>query len=231
MLLALDTATVTASLALYDLTADHLLLEMTWDARRRQTQDLLPAVQRAFDLVERSVQELTALAVTTGPGSFTGVRIGISTVKGIGLGLAQPPQVVGLPTLTVTAAPWLTIAAAQQPAPRICACIQAGRGRYNWAWFAAGGHQLLRPGVADHFAGASAEFAALLAAIPEPIWLVGECGADLCDALSGWAHVTVLDAVSSLRRASQLARLATQALGAGQGEALDALQPLYLRNP
>ena len=106
MLLALDTATATASLALYDLAADHLLLEMTWDARRRQTQDLLVTVQRALDLVERTPQQITALAVTTGPGSFTGVRIGISTVKGIGLGLAPAPQVVGLPTLTVTAAPW-----------------------------------------------------------------------------------------------------------------------------
>jgi tRNA A37 threonylcarbamoyladenosine modification protein TsaB len=52
MLLALDTATATASLALYDLAADHLLLEMTWDARRRQTQDLLPTVLQTLALVE-----------------------------------------------------------------------------------------------------------------------------------------------------------------------------------
>ena len=121
MLLALDTATTTASLALYDLAADHLLLEMTWDARRRQTQDLLATAQRALDLVERTPQQITALAVTTGPGSFTGVRIGISTVKGIGLGLAPAPQVVGLPTLTVTAAPWLAVAATVTSTPRICA--------------------------------------------------------------------------------------------------------------
>lgn len=236
MLLALDTATATASLALYDRAADHLLLEMTWDARRRQTQDLLVTAQRAFDLVERTPQQITALAVTTGPGSFTGVRIGISAVKGIGLGLAPAqgapaPQVVGLPTLTVTAAPWLALAATVTPTPRICACIQAGRGRYNWAWFAAG-DLLARPGAADHHAGTAAEFAAALAgADVSPIWLVGECGADLRDAVARLAHVFTPDDVSNLRRASQLARLAALAIAAGRTESLDSLQPLYLRNP
>ena len=236
MLLALDTATATASLALYDLAADHLLLEMTWDARRRQTQDLLATAQRAFDLVERTPQQITALAVTTGPGSFTGVRIGISTVKGIGLGLAPAPGapaplVVGLPTLTVAAAPWLAVAATVTPTSHICACIQAGRGRYNWAWFAAG-DLLARPGAADHQAGNAAEVAAALAgADVSPLWLVGECGADLHSAVAPLAHVFIPDEVSSLRRASQLARLAALAIAAGRTESLDSLQPLYLRNP
>jgi tRNA threonylcarbamoyladenosine biosynthesis protein TsaB len=230
MLLALDTATATASLALYDLAADHLLLEMTWDARRRQTQDLLPTVQRALTLVEATPQAITALAVTTGPGSFTGVRIGISTVKGIGLGLAQPTPVVGLPTLTVTAAPWLALAATLTPAPRICACIQAGRGRYNWAWFAAG-DRLARPAAAAHHVGTATAFATALAADDtQPIWLVGECGADLHAATATLSHVFMPDAVSTLRRASQLARLAALAIAAEQVDSLTALQPLYLQN-
>ncbi len=231
MLLALDTATTTASLALYDLAADHLLLEMTWDARRRQTQDLLPTVQQALALVEATPQAITALAVTTGPGSFTGVRIGISTVKGIGLGLPAPPAVVGLPTLTVTAAPWLDAVAAVQPSPRVCACIQAGRGRYNWAWFAAG-DRLARPAAGGHHVGIATAFAAALAEDDtQPIWLVGECGADLDAATAALPHVFRPDAVSTLRRASQLARLAALALAAGQVDSLTALQPLYLQNP
>lgn len=231
MILALDTTTTTASLALYDLATDHLLLEMTWDARRRQTQDLLATAQRACELVERTPQQLTALAVTTGPGSFTGVRIGISTVKGIGLGLPQRPQVVGLPTLTVTATPWLAVAAGLAPAPRICACIQAGRGRYNWAWFEAGAPDL-RPGAADHHAGTAAEFATALAAtVGAPVWLAGECGEDIRTAVAPLPHVAVLDAVSSLRRAGQLARLAAAAIAAGHADTLETLQPLYLRNP
>ena len=89
MLLALDTATATASLAVYDRTRDHLLGEMTWEGRRRQTQDLLVAARSLLDLLEVAPEQVTALAVTTGPGSFTGVRIAISAAKGIGLGLAR----------------------------------------------------------------------------------------------------------------------------------------------
>ena len=111
MLLALDTATATASVAVYDRQRGKLLSELTWQARRRHTQDLLPAVEQALAHAGAGVEQITALAVTTGPGSFTGVRIGISAVKGLGLGLAQPPQVVGIPTLSVTAAPWLDAAA------------------------------------------------------------------------------------------------------------------------
>ena len=158
MLLALDTATTTASLALYDLAHDRLLGELTWEGRRRQTQDLLTAAQDLLRLLGIAPPQLSALAVTTGPGSFTGVRIGVSTVKGIALGLPDPPRVIGLPTLCVTAAPWLALAAAIRPQPTVCACIQAGRGRYNWTYFAAG-QPLLRPTAADHFAGTAAEFA------------------------------------------------------------------------
>ncbi len=110
MLLALDTATATASVAVYDRQRRRLLSEITWQARRRHTQDLMPAVQQALAYAGAGVEQITALAVTTGPGSFTGVRIGISAVKGLGLGMVQTLQTVGVPTLSVTAAPWLDAA-------------------------------------------------------------------------------------------------------------------------
>ncbi len=117
MLLAMDTASTTASVALYDVAAARLLAEMTWEGRRRQTQELLGVVRQLLATVGVAPDALTALAVTTGPGSFTGVRIAISAAKGIGLGLTPPPAVIGVPTLSVTAAPWLPVAAACHPAP------------------------------------------------------------------------------------------------------------------
>ncbi len=229
MLLALDTATTTATLAIYDLQADLLLGELTWQARRRQTAELLPTAQALLRLLDLTPQALTALAVTTGPGSFTGVRIGVSTVKGIALGLPTLPQVIGLPTLSVTAAPWLTAAGAA--GVTVCACIQAGRGRYNWVFFDAGSHRW-RPGLNDHHAGAAVDFAAALGALaPHAIWLAGEVAPDLATAVADLAHVTLLDAVSAQRRAGNLARLAAQHLAAGEQDDLAALQPLYLRNP
>jgi tRNA threonylcarbamoyl adenosine modification protein YeaZ len=245
MLLALDTATQTASVALYDLTGDLLLAELTWQARRRHTQDTLAAAQTVLRMAGVGPTALTSLAVTTGPGSFTGVRIGISAVKGIGLGLPQPPRVVGLPTLSVTAAPWLEAAATTSPSVTVCACIQAGRGRYNWVLFASG-DLLRRPSAAEHHAGTAAEFAAALAALaPQPLWLAGEIDTALRTALSApefaapgaLAHLRVLDAVSGLRRAGHLARLAALHLAAGiaganhNGDDLARLQPLYLHGP
>lgn len=231
MYLALDTATTTASLALYDETKEQLLAEYTWEARRRQTQDLLVTAQQMLAQLDLTPQDLTALAVTTGPGSFTGVRIGISTVKGIGLGLATPPSVIGIPTPVVTAAPWLALMQRTAPDARLCALIHAGRGRYNWVFF--GSDALLwRPTVADHHGGTLAELVDALQAQPaSPIWLAGETDADVLAALQPLSHVVPIDPVSGWRRAGQLARLAALHLAAGTADDLTTLQPLYLRNP
>jgi tRNA threonylcarbamoyladenosine biosynthesis protein TsaB len=226
MLLAIDTATANASIALYDLTNAVLLAESTWQARRRHTQDLLLATQAMMAQVGAQPNQLGALAVTTGPGSFTGVRIALSVIKGIAIGLAKPPQVVGLPTLTVTAAPWLAVT--QQGAAQVWATIQAGRGRYNWAVF---GRELYHPAASDHYAGTSADFAAALASQDHPILVVGESALDLLDAVAPLSHVTVIDAISTMRRAGVLAHLAAQRITAGQTDDIKTLQPLYLQGP
>ena len=226
MLLALDTATATASLALYDLTRDTLVAEWTWQARRRHTQDLLGAAQTLLHQAGATPAALTALAVTTGPGSFTGVRIGISTVKGMALGLVTPPAVIGLPTLSVTAAPWVTPAA--QCGAEVCACIQAGRGRFNWAFLSP---EQLQPTMADHHAGTVDDFVHALGLRGGNVWLVGELTDELATRAATCAHVTVIDAVAGLRRSSALARLAAAELRAGRSDDLAALQPVYLRAP
>lgn len=231
MLLALDTATTTATLAVFDLNKQQLLAELTWEAQRRQTQDLLVAAQHLLAQLDLTPAQLTALAVTTGPGSFTGVRIAISTVKGIALGLPTQPQIIGVPTLAVTAAPWLPLLAHWQPTGLICAVIHAGRGRYNWVNFTAG-QTLWRPAVADHHTGGAAEMASALAQQPTTLIVcVGEVDAALTTALQSLPHVTVIDPISGWRRAGSLARLAALHLAAGVGDQLRALEPLYLRAP
>jgi tRNA threonylcarbamoyladenosine biosynthesis protein TsaB len=229
-LLAIDTATATASVALYDLKNHLLLAESTWQGRRRHTQELLIATQQMMAQLGVRPAQLRALAVTTGPGSFTGVRIALSVVKGIGVGLAEPPQVVGLPTLAVTAAPWLAVA--QASSAQLWAYLQAGRGRYNWVVFD-GERDDLGAGItaADHHVGSAAEMAAALAEVGQPVWLVGEVAADLSKAVAPLAHVTVVDGVSALRRAGVLAHLAAQRIAAGHVDDLTTLQPLYLQAP
>ncbi len=231
MLLAIDTATTTASLAVYNLTTQTLLAELTWEARRRQTQDLLTAAQNLLAQLDLTPQALSALAVTTGPGSFTGVRIGISTVKGIALGLPTPPRVIGIPTLAVTAAPWLATMQQLAPTSLLCGVIQAGRGRYNWATFAPD-QSLWRPVAAEHGAGTALELAEILAQVSsQTIVCVGEIDAPLSDMLHPLSHVTVIDPVSGWRRAGHLARLAARHFADGTEDDLSLLEPLYLRAP
>jgi len=250
MLLAIDTATQTASLAIYNLSTDQLLAEWTWQSRRRQTQDLLVGAQKLLAQNNLTPAQLTALAVTTGPGSFTGVRIAISAAKGIGLGLPAAPQVVGVPTLAITAAPWLPILSTFLPTSTqrkaaICAYLQAGRGRFNWVLFSHEKSQrdpLWRPTTADHHAGTTDEFVRTLAAMSDcSLCLVGESTEDLRTAVEPLSHVCYLDETTSLRRAGILARFASRHLAtnvagisATDQESLDTLtnlQPLYLQAP
>ena len=228
MLLALDTATTTASLAVYDQESKQLLAEQTWAARRRQTQDLLVTAEALLARFKLTPDAIDAVAVTTGPGSFTGVRIGISTVKGIALGLTSQPKVIGIPTLSVTAAPWL--GAARVADASICAVLQAGRGRYNWVLFN-GTDRLRRPEANDHSIGRAEDLDSFLRQRRTAVWLVGELTDELVEQSTGQAHVHVIDNISGLRRASQLARLAIEQFDAGQYDDLHDLQPLYLSSP
>ena len=125
MLLALDVASSICTVALFDPASDTVLAERVWLSRRRQTEETLPAAADALAQAGVEVDGVGILAVTTGPGSFTGVRIGISVVKGIALGLPQPPQLIGLPVLSVTAARFAPLAAAEARSCGRC-CRQGG---------------------------------------------------------------------------------------------------------
>ncbi len=231
MLLAIDTATATASLAVYDLETDHLLAELTWQARRRQTQDLLVAARSLLSQVGLTASELSALAVTTGPGSFTGVRIGISAVKGIALGLPNPPRIIAIPTLNVTAAPWLNVAKGL-PSVTISAYMQAGRGRYNWSYLSPHDDPLLRLEADDHQNGTINDLLEdLQQQQVEAIWLVGEATIELAELTDEMAQIIFIDEATSWRRAGHLARLAARCFRHEMQDSLADLQPIYLRQP
>ena len=131
MLLALDVASSICTVALFDPASDTMLAERVWVSRRRQTEETLPAVAEELAQAGVKVDSVRFLAVTTGPGSFTGVRIGISVVKGMALGLPQPPQLIGLPVLSVTrrgSCRW------QPRAPSYGRCCKRGGGASTGQW-------------------------------------------------------------------------------------------------
>lgn len=75
MLFALDTSTSWISLALFDGT--FLRYEVTWETQHHHTVELAPALERMIKSTGIKPSELTGLAVATGPGSFTSLRIGV----------------------------------------------------------------------------------------------------------------------------------------------------------
>ena len=127
MILALDTSTDMAGIALYK--ADEgVIAEQSWRSGREQTTQLMPNVQRLMSLVNARSSDLTGVAVATGPGSFSGVRTSLSAGKSIAYALELP--IWGVPSLDVLAYQQVAVTAAQ-----VCAVLNAGRGRLAWALY------------------------------------------------------------------------------------------------
>jgi tRNA threonylcarbamoyladenosine biosynthesis protein TsaB len=97
--LAMDTATRTVGLALLD--EEKILAEFYLNLGRHHSEVLLPAIDQICRLAGIAPDRIDLLASTTGPGSFTGVRIGASTVKGLALAIGKP--LVGVSTLEALA--------------------------------------------------------------------------------------------------------------------------------
>lgn len=94
-ILAVDTATTSCSVAVAD--DEDLLAEMTIDNDQTHSRHLTVLIRQVIRLAGISLSEIDGFAVTKGPGSFTGLRIGMSTVKGLAVASGRP--VVGVPTL------------------------------------------------------------------------------------------------------------------------------------
>jgi tRNA threonylcarbamoyladenosine biosynthesis protein TsaB len=100
MLLAVDCSSKTASAAL--ISADkHLLAQGFINAGLTHSETLMPLIAGLFDQTKTTVKQITRLAVTNGPGSFTGLRIGAATALGLGLSLNAP--VCGVSSLEAAA--------------------------------------------------------------------------------------------------------------------------------
>lgn len=98
-LLALDSSGLVASVAV--VTEEAMLAEYTVNYKKTHSQTLLPMLDEIVKMVELELSEVDAIAVAAGPGSFTGLRIGSATAKGLGLALKKP--VIAVPTLEALA--------------------------------------------------------------------------------------------------------------------------------
>jgi universal bacterial protein YeaZ len=94
-LLALDSSGLVATVAI--VSEDTMLAEYTVNYKKTHSQTLLPMLDEIVKMVELDLSEIDAIAVAAGPGSFTGLRIGSATAKGLGLALNKP--IIAVPTL------------------------------------------------------------------------------------------------------------------------------------
>ena len=94
-LLALDSSGLVASVAI--VTEEALLAEYTMNYKKTHSQTLVPMLDEIVKMLELDLQELDGIVVSSGPGSFTGLRIGSATAKGMGLALDKP--IISVPTL------------------------------------------------------------------------------------------------------------------------------------
>ena len=94
-ILAVDSSGLVASVALLE--DDNLIAEYTVNYKKTHSQTLLPMLDEVVRMTDTDMSSVDAIAVSKGPGSFTGLRIGSATVKGLGLALDKP--IVGIPTV------------------------------------------------------------------------------------------------------------------------------------
>ncbi|HST04275.1 MAG TPA: tRNA (adenosine(37)-N6)-threonylcarbamoyltransferase complex dimerization subunit type 1 TsaB [Chloroflexia bacterium] len=223
MILSIDTSTDITSIAIYR-PSWGVLYEQSWESGREQTTQLLPNVQRAMGLVHTTVRELTGIAVATGPGSYSGVRIGLSTAKTLAYSLGLP--LWGVPSLDALAYSQVAVTAAQ-----VCAVLSMGRHRLAWALYRTKGTQWQRltpyaNTTAEEMALATQKGGASLATL-----FCGEITAETAEALTRvlGTSAAIAPAAAGLRRASYLAELALQRANRGESDDPATLQAIYLQ--
>src|SRR5947208_1647313 len=142
-ILAIDTALGACSAAVLDLDRGGITASETVAMTRGHAEALLPLVARVMDLADVEFAELDRIAVTTGPGSFTGLRVGLSASRGIALAAGKPA--IGLSTLAGFAAPLI----AEDDASHVVAAIDARHDNVYLQVFGAGGRTLVAPRIAS----------------------------------------------------------------------------------
>jgi tRNA threonylcarbamoyladenosine biosynthesis protein TsaB len=221
--LGIDTSTREASAALIQ--DDTIIADERWPQVGSQPNGghagaILPLIEIVIKKAHRSLKDLQGIAVTIGPGSFTGLRIGLSTVKGLAYGAALP--VSGISTLLANAAR-VTLTEGL-----ICSLLDAKKKEVYAAFFSAGS-----------LARLSEDFVAPIESVIEraqPLLANQRCvfigdGADVySDCLSAalGGEFECAGDVANHSVGAAVARLGQQQLNGG-GDSLAALVPLYLR--
>ena len=215
-ILALDSSAVVGSVALCEDT--RMVAHYTLNTGNTHSQTLLPMIESALMSAEWEIDDLDLLAVSQGPGSFTGVRIGIATVKGLAFGKNIP--CAGVSTLEALAYNLRYYNGI------LCPVMNARRAQVYNALFACENGVLTR--LCPDRAISIAELDEELAGMDQPVYLVGD-GYDIT--LDGLEKTSVVPVPDELRYQSGYSVALCGFAAYKRGEAVDdtTLAPVYLR--
>ncbi len=218
LILAFETSAKAASVALLE--GSKLLAESYQNTGLTHSQTLMVMAEDALKQSGKTVSDITAVAVAEGPGSFTGVRIGVAAAKGFAWGKELP--CFGVSTLEAMAE---SLGIYQG---YVCPCMDARRSQVYNALFYVNRGEIQR--IREDRAIALSELAEELKTLSEPVFLVGD-GSNLC-------YNTLVETVPNLvlppehrmhQRATGVALLAAKKIAAGEPGDGNALTPNYLR--
>jgi tRNA threonylcarbamoyl adenosine modification protein YeaZ len=212
-ILAIDTALGACSAAVLDTNAGEVIASETLPMVRGHAEAVMPLIARVMDAAKLEFAQLDRIAVTTGPGSFTGLRVGIAAARGIALAAAKPA--IGLTTFAGFAAPYI---AADDSTPLVAA-IDARHEHVYLQVFGAGGRTIVAPRVAPLRE-------AVRAAMTGPARIVGSAAELIAKA---WPRLEPPPVLVDQRDACDIGWIAR--LGAAAGDPDGPPRPLYLRAP
>ena len=213
MLLAVDTSTTQVGIALYD--GAQVVGEFAWRSSQRHTVELAPAISDLLTRCGRTMDDVKALGVALGPGSFTSLRVGLALAKGLALSKNIP--LIGIPTLDILAQ--------AQPASELplVVAIQAGRSRYAMGWYKSSGNKWQAEGDAR-----IVTIDEINADVENPSILCGEFPAEARQEIKN-ENIQLVSPAGSIRRPAILAELAWARWQAGDVDDAASLAPTYLQ--
>ncbi len=219
MILAIDTATRWLGLALHSGTA--VLAESGWRCLNNHTIELTPSIQQLLQQTGATMADLSGIAVAIGPGSYTGLRVGLAVAKG--LALANQTPLLGVSTLDCLAAgigaqSGKLVAVAEAGRTRVCTAV------YEWqtnGWQAT--HSPTIDSWDELLTRLEGDGRYLFAGeiTPEAAKQIRAAGKEFRVALPA----------ASVRRAAVLAEIGWRRLRQGQVDDATNLAPLYLKEP
>ena len=218
LILAFETSAKSCSAAIHD--GKSLLAESYQNSGLTHSQTLMVMAEDLLKVCGKSAADVTHLAAAAGPGSFTGIRIGVSAAKGFAWGAEKP--VYGVSTLESMAlglGVW---------SGYVCCCMDARRNQVYNAIFLAENGELKR--ISEDRAIALSDLKEELVHIDGPIYLVGDGAALAHKNLSSELENLILPPEHRQhQRASGVALAALAAMDRGENADGAALQPNYLR--